>query len=107
MGGESQASMSTDPLRCPRSSTPLTPLRIGGVSTDICEDCGGLWLDRLALARFERPDSAFGGALVAPPSQSPPPLAAHSVRLPCPRHRDVVMLRHRFSAAVAVEIDEC
>ena len=94
-------------LRCPRSATPLTPLRIGGVSTDVCEDCGGLWLDRLELARFEHASSAFGDALVAHLSQFPPALMDHSVRLQCPRHRDVVMLRRRFSATVAVEIDEC
>ena len=41
--------MTTDPLRCPRSSMPLNRLRIGGVDTDVCEDCGGLWLDRLEL----------------------------------------------------------
>ena len=40
-------------------------------------------------------------------SQFPPVLVDHSVRLSCPRHRDVVMLRRRFSTAVPVEIDEC
>ena len=99
--------MSTQPLRCPRSSTPLSPLRIGGVNTDVCEDCGGLWLDRHELARFEHPDSAFGDALVAHLSQFPPVLLDHSVRLNCPHHHDVVMLRLRFSAAVPVTIDEC
>jgi uncharacterized protein len=99
--------MSTEPPRCPRSSTPLSPLRIGGVNTDVCEDCGGLWLDRLELARFEHPTSAFGDALVDHLSQFPPALVDHSVRLACPRHRDVVMLRRRFSAAVPVAIDEC
>ena len=99
--------MSTEPLRCPRSSTPLNPLRIGGVSTDICEDCGGLWLDRLEITKFESPSNAFGDALVAHLSQFPPVLVDHSVRLSCPHHRGVVMLRRRFSAAVAVEIDEC
>jgi Zn-finger nucleic acid-binding protein len=34
-------------------------------------------------------------------------LVDHSVRLNCPHHRGVVMLRHRFSTAVPVEIDEC
>lgn len=94
-------------LRCPRSSTPLTRLRIGGVDTDVCEDCGGLWLDRLELSRFEQPQSAFGDALVAHLSQFPPTLLDHSVRLRCPRHPEVVMLRRAFSGSVPVEIDEC
>ncbi len=84
-------------LRCPRSSTALTRLRIGGIDTDLCEDCGGLWLDRLELARFQHPASAFGDALGAHLKQFPPTLIDHSIRLPCPRHPDVVMLRRKFS----------
>jgi hypothetical protein len=99
--------MTRQPLLCPRSSTPLTPFRIGGVDTDVCEDCGGLWLDRNELARFEDAASVFGDALVAHLRQFPPALLDHSIRLQCPHHRDVVMLRHRFSAAIAVEVDEC
>jgi Zn-finger nucleic acid-binding protein len=94
-------------LRCPRSATPLATLRIGGVNTDVCEDCGGLWLDRLELARFEDPHGAFGDALVAHLAQFPPALVDHSVRLKCPHHRDVVMLRRPYSATAPVEIDEC
>jgi Zn-finger nucleic acid-binding protein len=93
--------------RCPRSSLLLVRLRIGGIDTDVCEDCGGLWLDRSELARFASPDSVFGDALVAHLSQFPPTLLDHSIRLTCPRHPDVVMLRRRFSPVAAVEIDEC
>jgi Zn-finger nucleic acid-binding protein len=49
--------MNTHALGCPRCGAPLTELRVGGTRTDICEQCGGLWLDRLELARFEDPDS--------------------------------------------------
>lgn len=94
-------------LSCPRSRTPLVHLRIGGVGTDVCEHCGGLWLDRLELPRFEQADSAFGDALVAHLSQFPATLVDRSTRLRCPRHPDVVMLRRRYSRAIAVDIDEC
>ena len=94
-------------LLCPRSSTPLTPLRIGGTSTDVCEDCGGVWLDRLELDRFETRDAVFGDALEAHLSQFPPTLIDHSTRLRCPHHVDVTMLRRKFSPVVPVEIDEC
>lgn len=96
-----------DTLQCPRSSTPLTPLKIGGVGTDVCEDCGGLWLDRFELARFEQPDSVFGDALVAHLRQFPTVLVDRTARLRCPRHPDTVMLRRAFSSSIAVEIDEC
>jgi hypothetical protein len=98
----------TDPqLRCPRSSFPLNRLRIGGVDADVCEDCGGLWLDRAELTRFASPKSVLGDALVAHLRQFPPTLLDHSIRLTCPRHPGVVMLRRRFSPAILVEIDEC
>ncbi len=99
--------MTASQLRCPRSSTLLTRLRIGGIDTDLCEDCGGLWLDRLELARFQHPASAFGDALVAHLNQFPPTLIDHSIRLTCPHHPGVVMLRRRFSPGVQIEIDEC
>lgn len=99
--------MTTSEPCCPRCSTLLSRLRIGGVDTDVCESCGGLWLDRLELARFEDPGSAFGDALVAHLSQFPPTLMDPSARLRCPRHPEVVMLRRAFSGSSPVQIDEC
>jgi Uncharacterized protein conserved in bacteria len=94
-------------LRCPRTDTPLARLRVGGVDTDVCEDCGGVWLDHAELGRFDRPDTVLGDAVVAHLRQFPPGLVDHSRRLRCPRHRAVVMLRRRYSAEVPVEIDVC
>jgi len=99
--------MANPELTCPRSATPLVRLRVGGVDTDVCEDCGGLWLDRSELARFEHPDSAFGDALAAHLAQFPAAVIDHSVRLRCPRHSATVMLRRVYSRDVPVEIDEC
>jgi uncharacterized protein len=94
-------------LVCPRCEASLVRLRIGGVDTDVCESCGGLWLDSHELARFDRPEVVFGDALVAHLRQFPPPLIDHSLRLRCPRHPDVVMLRRPYASRVAVEIDHC
>lgn len=99
--------MAPQQLRCPRSSILLARLRIGGIDTDVCEDCGGLWLDRTEIARFRNSNSVFGDALVAHLNQFPPSLIDHSIRLTCPHHPDAVMLRRKFSVAVPVEIDEC
>jgi Zn-finger nucleic acid-binding protein len=99
--------MTTHALSCPRDAIPLTHLRVGGIDTDVCEHCGGLWLDRLELLRFEPADSAFGDALVAHLSQFPPTLLDHSRRLSCPRHPSTVMMRRAFSPTVPVQIDEC
>jgi hypothetical protein len=99
--------MTTPALGCPRCSTPLTPLRIGGVTTDICEHCGGVWLDRLELPRFEQAGSVFGDALVAHLSQFPAALVDHSLRLACPHHASTVMIRRAYSRSIPVQIDEC
>jgi Zn-finger nucleic acid-binding protein len=80
---------------------------IGGITVDVCESCGGLWLDRLELARFEQPDSVLGEAMLAHLSQFPVAIVDRSARLRCPRHPGVVMMRRAFSTAVPVEIDEC
>ena len=56
---------------------------------------------------FNIRQSAFGDALVAHLNQFPPTLIDHAIRLTCPRHPDVVMLRRKFSLAVPIEIDEC
>jgi len=94
-------------LACPRCSTLLSRVLIGGVDVNVCETCGGLWLDRLELARFEEPDSVLGEALLAHLSQFPVAIVDRSARLRCPRHRDVVMMRRAFSRAYPVAIDEC
>jgi uncharacterized protein len=99
--------MNLTAINCPRCATGLFPLLIGGVETDVCENCGGLWLDRLELARFESPRNIFGEALVAHLNQFPAALIDHAVRLRCPRHPDVVMLRQNYSAALKVQIDIC
>jgi Zn-finger nucleic acid-binding protein len=99
--------MTTPALGCPRCSTPLTQLRIGGISTDLCERCGGVWLDRLELPRFEQAGSVFGDALVAHLDQFPVTLIDHSLRLSCPHHSSTVMMRRAFSRSVPVQIDEC
>ena len=64
-------------------------------------------IDRLEITRFERPEQAFGDALVAHLQQFPAQLLDHAIRLRCPRHRDVTRLRRTYAAHARVEIDEC
>lgn len=94
-------------LLCPRNASPLWRLTIGGIETDVCEDCGGLWLDRLELGRFQDQRNAFGDALVVHLRQFTPGLMDPSERLACPHHSDVTMMRRKFSPAFQVDIDEC
>jgi uncharacterized protein len=101
------SSRTVQDLKCPRCAAALVRLRIGGVDTDVCEHCGGLWLDRNELARFDRPEDIFGDALVAHLRQFPTVLLDASVRLRCPHHPEAVMLRRPYSPQVPVEIDHC
>jgi Zn-finger nucleic acid-binding protein len=99
--------MTVHDLLCPRCPATLVHLLIGGVEVDVCEECGGLWLDRLELSRFEHPENVFGDALMSHLSQFPVEIVDRSVRLRCPRHPAVVMMRRAFSRSVPTEIDEC
>ena len=99
--------MTTTSLHCPRSGHPLVRLRIGGVDTDVCEHCGGVWLDRFEVSRFEAAGNVFGDALMAHLAQVPAALIEPTVRLRCPRHPDTVMIRRAFSRTIPVQIDEC
>lgn len=38
--------------RCPRCRRHLRPDRIGALKTHRCDQCGGLWLDRVGLHPF-------------------------------------------------------
>lgn len=96
-----------DELKCPRTGALLSRVRIGGIDTDCCEDCGGLWLDRFELAKLQGAGNPFGDALAAHLAQFPMPLIDPSQRLACPRHPSVTMLRRMHSRGVPVEIDEC
>ena len=99
--------MTTQPIDCPRCTAPLARVTIGGIMVDVCEACGGVWLDRLELSRFEQPGSSLGEALLAHLSQFPVAIVDRSQRLRCPRHPEVVMMRRPFAPAAPVEIDEC
>jgi Zn-finger nucleic acid-binding protein len=79
--------MSDDVLiACPKCDEVLDRLSSGGVEVDICESCGGIWLDRGELAKLkirantedlaQLAQRASGGRVV-------PPTSAR-IKLPCP-----------------------
>lgn len=44
-------------LRCPDDAGVLIAVRKHGVEIDVCENCGGVWLDRGELEEMERKSS--------------------------------------------------
>lgn len=41
-------------LSCPDCSTALKPYRLEDLSLDICESCGGVWMDRGEIGKIRR-----------------------------------------------------
>lgn len=94
-------------LRCPRTGKPLKALQIQGISLDISEGCGGVWLDRYELKKLDEAHESAGDELVAalaPFADSKIDLLA---RIKCPKCPDVVMMRNFYSPQRSVQIDTC
>ena len=92
---------------CPRTQSPLHPISVSGVELDICHDCGGVWFDRFELKKFDEPLVEDAEALLSLMEKHGRQDLDHSARLRCPRHPEVVMMRHFWSPKRQVEIDEC
>lgn len=94
-------------MNCPRTGKPMEEVEIGGVKVDISTGCGGVFFDNFELKKFDEPFEAAGEQLIAASQKYYDPSVDTSPRIHCPKHPDVVMMRHSFSVKRAVEIDEC
>jgi hypothetical protein len=56
MAGEQQASETAKSLQCPRDSGKLVEVSFEGVQIDICDTCGGAWLDAGELETLTKKD---------------------------------------------------
>lgn len=94
-------------MKCPRTNTPLKPVKVGSMTIDLSEGCGGIWLDNFELNKLVSPSSFPGEVLVEHLKQFHNPMVGDSARLTCPKHTDVVLMRRYYSAKRQIEIDEC
>ncbi len=94
-------------MKCPRTNTDLTPVKVGGITVDISEACGGVFFDNHELEHFDEKHERRGQVLVEHLNQFVPPQLNLSERISCPKCTDVVMARHFYSPEHLVEIDEC
>lgn len=92
---------------CPRTKTPLKPIKFGNVTVDISEYCGGVFFDANELKNFDDKAELHGDALVNHLKQGT--LIKHdaSERIKCPECKDVVMMRNFYNPATTIEVDEC
>jgi len=94
-------------MNCPACGNPMTQVRVGNVDVDVCQDgCGGLWFDRFELRAVDEPAEAVGDVLLDV-RRNPAVTVDRTQRLHCPRHPEMVMMRHLWSVKRQVTIDEC
>jgi Zn-finger nucleic acid-binding protein len=93
-------------LKCPACHGVLNPIAIAGVTVDVCQNgCAGAWFDQGELRKVapsEAAEQVLAG--IAFPATVRVDLNA---RRKCPRCPTSVLMRHFFSPARAVTIDEC
>ena len=94
-------------MECPACGNGLTRMTVGRITVDACEGgCGGIWFDRYELMRVDETDESAGEGLLEI-ARDPNLRVDLSRRFNCPKCRDVVMMRHFFSAKRQVVVDEC
>lgn len=94
-------------MKCPRTGSPLKTIKVGGVSVQVSEQCGGAFFDNLALSNFECSSSRRGNALTEHLKKFSVKLANENERIKCPKCTDIVMMRRYYSPLKVIEIDEC
>ena len=94
-------------MQCPRCGSSLSAARAGSLETDICPSCAGIWFDQFELSRVDEAHELLGAFLIDELVPRDRLLVATSSRVRCPRDRDVVMMRRRFSPEQPIMIDEC
>ena len=94
-------------MQCPRCAESLSVSRVGSFEADICQCCAGIWFDRFELSKVDEAHELLGEFLLDELVPRDRLLVATSSRLKCPRDRDVVMMRRRFSHEHPIMIDEC
>lgn len=94
-------------MKCPRTGTELKTVRVGGISVDVSERCGGVFFDDNELQKFDELHEIRGEVLAEHLSQFRPPVLDVRERIKCPKCVDVVMMRRYHSPKKILEIDEC
>ena len=94
-------------MKCPACKGKLSEIVIQGIAVDICNNgCGGIWFDQHEIKKFDESHEGAGEELlhiatVQSISSKRPE------KLPCPKCKDTLMMRHFWSSKQKVELDEC
>jgi uncharacterized protein len=94
-------------MRCPRTAKPLRHVKVGTVTVDFSDACGGVFFDRFELQRFDDDIETAGELLAELMVEHEDSTIDFTKRIRCPKHPDVVMMRRFYSPKRGVEVDEC
>ncbi|WP_394493663.1 zf-TFIIB domain-containing protein [Shewanella sp. ENK2] len=94
-------------MKCPRTASELTPIKVGGIMVEFSKASGGVFFDNYELIHFDEEHEKRGSVLVEHLSQFTPSAIDYSQRINCPKCPDIVMRRYFYSPKNQVEVDEC
>ncbi len=94
-------------MKCPRTGSYLTSVKVGGIAVQISEKCGGVFFDNLELEKFKNGTELRGNALVKHLKQFSLKLPNEKQRINCPKCAGTVMMRRFYSPLKIIETDEC
>ena len=94
-------------MKCPACFNELSPLQVGTVTVDVCQDsCGGVWFDAFELQRVDEQQELAGEPMLEIRRDTSLVVDATRKRS-CPRCQNMKLQRHFFSAKRKIEVDEC
>ena len=91
-------------MKCPRTGSQLKKVKVGGITVNVSEECGGVFFDNLELSNFHNSSDIRGEALAKHIRQFNSHLLNEKERIKC---TDIVMMRRYYSPLKVIEIDEC
>jgi Zn-finger nucleic acid-binding protein len=94
-------------MKCPRTNSNLKPIKVGGITVDISEECGGVFFDSLELKSFDEKHEIRGEALVNHLKMFENAYVDESKKIKCPKCVEKEMFRRFYSSKRKIEIDEC
>ncbi len=94
-------------MKCPRTGADLKPVKVGGITVDISEECGGVFFDSHEVEKFDQKTKIRGGLLVHHLKQFTPPALDLSKHIDCPKCTGVIMSRNFYGSGNEIEVDRC
>ncbi len=95
------------PMKCPRTGNDLKSVTIEGITVDLSETTGGVWLDNYELIKFDEVHEKGGDVLSELMEKHRSNIVDLSPRIQCPKCENMVMARHYYSPKREIEIDRC